>query len=156
MPLCTCLTAIFFTVQACIIQQSGHHIVESQLMVVDRTGGDTRSFSNERNTYTTFVRGTLRAFQQAVTIEPCRICTALLMRSIIRSEDNEGILIEALLLQLVKYLAYLRIQTVYHCGKLCMTCIVAIIPRAEVTTIRTILSLKTFGIFCHQTIIGLP
>ena len=125
-------------------------------MVVHRTGGNTRSLGNEWHTYTTFVCGTLRAFQQAVAIKPCRICATLLMRSVVRSEDNEGILIKALLLQLVKYLAYLRIQAVYHCCKLCMTCIVAIIPRTKVTTIRAILSLKTFGIFCHQTIIGLP
>ena len=125
-------------------------------MVVDRTGRYAGTLGNEGYTYATLMCGALGALQQAVAIEPCRVSAALLVRTVVRGEDNQGILVEALFLQFVENLTYLLIQTVHHSGKLCMPCIVAIVPRTEVAAIGTVLPLEALGVLCHQAVVGLP
>ena len=125
-------------------------------MVVDRTSRHTGTLGYKGHTYAAFMRGTLSTFQQAVAIEPRWVCTALFMRSVVRCKYHQCILVETFLLQFVKNLAHLCVQTVHHSRKLGMASIVAIVPRTKVAAIGTILSLEALGVLCHQAVVGLP
>ena len=125
-------------------------------MTVDSSGWYSRTLDDEGHADTALVGGALGAFQEAIVIEPCWIGSALLVRTIVRGEDYQGVFVQTLLLEFVKDFAHLCIQTAHHGCKLGMLAIIAIIPRAEASTISAVLACKSGLVLVQKTVLWLP
>lgn len=126
--------ALLVVFNASQIAERWHEVVEGQLMVVDRSGLDVAwPAYDEGDANAALVGAAFLALKQTVAVEEIGVGAAFLMRSVVRREDNDGVLVEALLLQFGHNLPHLRIQTRNHASKLRMTVVRWVIARTLVT-----------------------
>ena len=126
--------ALLVVFDASQIAERRHEVVDGQLMVVDRAGLDVAwPAYDEGDADAALVGAAFLALKQTVAVEEIGVGAAFLMRSVVRREDNDGVLIEALLFQFGHNLSHLCVQTRNHASKLRMTVVRRVVARALVT-----------------------
>ena len=133
--------ALLVVLNARNVAEGGHQVVEGQLMVVDRARGHLgRPAHDEGNADAAFVGAALDSLEQAVAVEERGVGSALFVRSVVRGEDEHGIVGQSFLLEFSHNLAHLYVEARYHGRKFGVAILRRVIARTLVPAIGALLA----------------
>lgn len=131
--------ALHIVAHADEVAERGHDVVERQLVVAPHAGLDMGGPAHdERDAYAALEAAPLEAPQQAVAIEERGVGAALLVRPVVRGEDDDGVLVEPLLPELLHELPDIGVEARDHAGKLGMDARHGIVARALLAAPRLV------------------
>ena len=97
---------------------------------------------------------TLGAAQKAVAVEERGIGSSFFVRAVVAGEDDDGVVIESLFLELGQNLTYIGVQARNHAGELGVHVVCGIIAASAVTSPRFVIAEMSF-VSLQDGVVGL-